>query len=57
MGCDEFLCGIDFCLLCGECMACYGDEKCPCREDGGFHVPPPKEEKGWAHDMRFYGED
>lgn len=31
---SEPVCGEDFCDLCGDCLACYGDQPYP---DGGAH--------------------
>lgn len=29
-------CGVDFCQICGDCLACYGGDSCI---DGGDHMP------------------
>ena len=27
-------CGVDFCDACGDCLACYGEDKCSMSGDG-----------------------
>lgn len=31
---DQPRCGVGFCEACGDCLACYGEDRCDASEDG-----------------------
>ena len=30
----EYICGVHFCEICGDCMYCYGGDPCVLADDG-----------------------
>jgi hypothetical protein len=41
------VCGVTFCVRCGDCIACYGGD--PCMDGDGLHV--------WPDDPESYVDD
>ncbi len=40
----EYICGVHFCEICGDCMYCYGGDPCVLADDGEHYYKDEKDE-------------